>query len=231
MRSNKRIVIVAVVAAWATRTARAQSVTGVALDDSSRTPLVASTIRLLDRSEHLVAETRTDSAGMFYITGPARGWYTLLIRRSEGGAFRSRSFELTPDSVLQKSFAVPLLPQALRPGPFIDEVARPAAFRAGNVPPRFPDYARRHGERGMVVAFMIVRPDGRVDMKTVYLISTSEEFADAVHTSLQFARFFPAERDGQRCAQVVQVSYGFAYGSEPVDGDVTIHVANPSRNR
>jgi len=79
----------------------------------------------------------------------------------------------------------------------------------------------------MVVAFAVVRADGKVDMNAVHLISTSEEFADAVRTSLRSARFYPAERDGQRCAQVVQVSYGFAFGTDPIDGNVTIHATRP----
>jgi hypothetical protein len=220
MRLVARLARLALPTCLAAGGASAQTVAGLALDDSSHAPLAGSTVRLLDRNHRPVAEARADSGGAFYLTAPAAGEYRLLVRRPEGGAFRGRTLVLTPGSVVQEAIAVPLLPAALRAGPFADEVTRPAVPRAGNPGPHFPVGAWRRGERGMVMSFVVVRPDGKPDLSTLHLIATSDEFAHAVRESMRTTRFLAAERDGRRIAQVVQLSYAFGFAGDHLDGDV-----------
>ena len=225
MKQLSRLVFVAT--CIATSSSAAQSITGLALDDSSHAPLTAATVRLVDRNGKPVAETRTDSTGLFYLAGPVAGQYHLVIRRSEGGAFRSHPVDLAADSTLQLSFAVPLLPPSLRAGPFDDDVTRPAALRPGNDGPRYPSSARDKRERGMVVSFFVVGPDGKPEMSTLHLIASTKEFERVVRDAIRRLRFFPAEQDGHKAAQVTQLSFGFGFGSEPIYGDVTIHATPP----
>ena len=208
--------------------ASAQSISGFALDDSSRAPLAAIVVRLLDQDDRPVRETRTDSSGFYAVTAPAQGVYRLLFRRSEGGAFVSRRITVPKDSTIERSIAVPLLPAVLRTGLFVDEVSKPAMFRAGSfASPHYPSGPRTHGQRGMTIAFVVVNPDGKPDLRTLHLISTSPEFASAVRDAIRATRFVPAERDGQASSQVVQLSYAFGFGAEPLDGDVTVHATEP----
>ena len=204
----------------------AQSITGLVLDDGTRAPLVA-TVRLAGRNDRALAEVHTDSTGLFYLTAPGAGEYHLIVRRSEGGEFRGRTFALAADSALQRSIAVPLLRSELRAGPFADEVTKPAAPRPHNPGPRYPTGARERLQRGMVMAFFVVKPDGRADVSTAQLIATSADFSAAVRDALKVMRFFPGERDGNPIAQVMQLSFGFGFMSEPVDGDVAVHASRP----
>jgi hypothetical protein len=63
----------AVTALWPGRNVAAQTVAGLALDDSSRVPLAGSLVRLLDRNDRPVSETRAGADGAFYLTAPTAG--------------------------------------------------------------------------------------------------------------------------------------------------------------
>jgi len=53
--------------------------------------------------------------------------------------------------------------------------------------------------------------------------STSPEFAETVRDAMRSLQFFAAELNGERIAQVVQMSFAFTYEHEPLDGDVVIY--------
>jgi hypothetical protein len=199
-----------------------QTVAGLALDDSSHAPLPSAVVRLVDRNERPLAEARTTSEGLFYLNAPGPGAYRVVIHGADRGAFRSWEFELPKDSTVEKAFEVPRLPLPLRAGPFADEVDQPAKVRTDSPVPRFPTGPRDRGERGRVVAFVLVRSDGKPDATTLHLIESNSEFGEAVRHIVPSLRWTAAQHNGKAVAEVVQVTFAFGFAGDHLDGDVII---------
>jgi TonB family protein len=217
-----RLALGALVSATLAGPAAAQTVAGLALDDSTRAPIGGSAVRLLDARRRVVAEGRTNADGSFYLTAPGAGTYHLSLRRAEGGAFRGAALRLGADSVVQHALAVPLLPAPLRAVPTEQDVDAPAAALPGRGGPRYPAGPRRRRERGTVVSFLVVGPDGRVDLDAQHHVGTHPDFVAAVREAVPRLRFAPARRAGQPVAQLVQQTFAFGFAGDALDGDVVI---------
>lgn len=90
------------------------------------------------------------------------------------------------------------------------EVDRPVRALSSSRAPVYPDVLRSRGIEGEVFARFVVDENGRVDMKTIEVITASSPaFSTAVRFSLERARFYPAEAAGRRVAQLVEQHFQF----------------------
>lgn len=81
---------------------------------------------------------------------------------------------------------------------------------ASNSAPVYPDLLRSRGIEGDVYARFVVDETGRVDMKSVEIVSASSStFAASVRHALERARFQPAEAAGRKVAQLVEQRFQF----------------------
>jgi periplasmic protein TonB len=77
--------------------------------------------------------------------------------------------------------------------------------------PRFPQMLADRGQTGEVLVQFVVTPEGRVDMSTLKVLSSSNElFTREVRAVLPHWRFLPAEVGGRKVAQYVQLPITFA---------------------
>ena len=81
----------------------------------------------------------------------------------------------------------------------------------GNRGPRYPDALRRANVTGEVLLRFVVDHTGQVDMSTVKVLRSSDpQFTAAVQGSLPSLRFAPAEVNGRRVKQLVQMPFQFS---------------------
>jgi TonB family protein len=86
----------------------------------------------------------------------------------------------------------------------------------GNRGPRYPDALRRAKVEGEVLMQFVVDQAGQVDMSTVKVLRSSDpQFTAAVQRGLPSWRFAPAEVNGRRVKQLVQMPFQFAVGPKP----------------
>jgi len=91
------------------------------------------------------------------------------------------------------------------------QVEKQVAPLPDNRGPRYPDPLRRAGVQGDVLMEFVVDQTGRVDMSTVKVLRSSDpQFTAAVRGSLPSWRFAPAEVNGRRVKQLVQMPFQFA---------------------
>ena len=118
---------------------------------------------------------------------------------------------------------------SLEPTYFEYQVDRPAASLPGNARPPYPDALRSAGEDGEVLAQFVVDADGRADSKTFRVLrSTHVLFASAVKATLPSWRFSPAEVDGRRVRQLVQMSFEFPVADAAIAATPTERFEPPS---
>ena len=86
-----------------------------------------------------------------------------------------------------------------------------AVLRADNPAPEYPPDLLGRRMEGRVVAEFVVDERGRVDTRTLRIISsTHERFSEAVRDVLPSLRFIPAETDGVRTEERVEMPFRFA---------------------
>jgi TonB family protein len=85
-----------------------------------------------------------------------------------------------------------------------------------NQPPRYPDALREAKVEGEVVVRFVVDANGSVDMSTVKVLrSTDPQFTAAMRESLATWRFTPAEANGRRVKQQLEIPFQFTRGPPP----------------
>jgi len=90
----------------------------------------------------------------------------------------------------------------------VDKAASPVP---GNSAPRYPDMLRTANVEGEVLAQFIVDENGAADSTSfVVLRSTHDLFTNAVRGALPSFRFHPAELNGRRVKQLVQMPFQFS---------------------
>ena len=90
------------------------------------------------------------------------------------------------------------------------QVEKPVAV-SSITPPRFPEMLRSANVAGEVLAQFVVDTTGRVEMNTFKVLKEDHPlFTQAVKTSLQGARFLPAEVGGRKVKQLVQQPFQFS---------------------
>jgi protein TonB len=94
---------------------------------------------------------------------------------------------------------------------FVFQVEKPALAREGNPTPPFPEILRQSGITGQVVAEFVVGTDGKADMSTFHVLSSTHDlFTAAVKRTLPKMSFYPAEIGGQKVKQLVSQAFTFA---------------------
>jgi len=91
-----------------------------------------------------------------------------------------------------------------------DEVEKQVAPMPGNPPPAYPAVLQMAGVEGKVIAMFVVNEAGRTEDTTVRFVSSDNHlFEDAVKVALRRMRFMPAEVDGRKVRQLVQMPFVF----------------------
>jgi len=89
----------------------------------------------------------------------------------------------------------------------VDREVRPLR---SNRAPVYPEMLRSRGVEGEVFARFVVNESGRVETKTLEILSTtSPAFESAVRYALERARFEPAEANGRKVVQLVEQRFQF----------------------
>jgi len=89
-------------------------------------------------------------------------------------------------------------------------VTRPATVLTG-VPPRYPDELRTANIEGVVHAQFVVDTTGRADLGSFKVKeATHEAFVEAVKDALERMTFTPAEADGRKVRQLLQMPFAFS---------------------
>ena len=91
------------------------------------------------------------------------------------------------------------------------QVDRPASARPGNRPPTYPPLFHSAKVEGEVLAIFVVDTLGRVDTSTFHVLkSTHDLFTQAVKAAVARYSFRPAELDGRKVKQLVQMPFDFS---------------------
>lgn len=90
------------------------------------------------------------------------------------------------------------------------QVDNPVAYDARSAAPAYPDSLRRAGVEGAVMAQFVVDTTGRVDLNSFVLLeSTHGRFTESVRRALPGMLFKPAELNGRKIKQLVQLPFVF----------------------
>src|SRR5690242_18806546 len=124
----------------------AQVIGGRVLERATQHPIAAVSVYAL-RDTAVVSQSRTDTAGVFYLTLPQPGVYRLRFGEPSANPFISDTLSVRDQDFLQRTFTIDL--GADRVYREI-EVARPVQPGA-NRPARYPEDLRKEGAQGEVV--------------------------------------------------------------------------------
>jgi TonB family protein len=118
----------------------------------------------------------------------------------------------TPIGATEFAEGIPT-PEMVSPAPdrAYRHVDQPASIIDEHLQPTYPEALRKRGESGSVDVRFVIDSTGRIDMRTVRVIrSTDPEFTDAVLRVLPMARFNPALVGGHpvRWATAQQFNFG-----------------------
>jgi protein TonB len=91
-----------------------------------------------------------------------------------------------------------------------DQVEKQVEVVPGSPPPRYPEVLRSSGVEGRVLALFVVNERGSAEEESVrFLRSDNKLFEDAVKAALRRMRFIPAEVNGKKVRQLVQMPFVF----------------------
>lgn len=91
------------------------------------------------------------------------------------------------------------------------QVEKPVVPRESNPRPVYPDVPSVRSRGGEAEVRFVVDTNGRADMTTFYVLTTTDEAVTAsVHDVLPEMRFYPAESNGHKVRQLVQKVFRFA---------------------
>ncbi|MFL5576949.1 MAG: energy transducer TonB, partial [Gemmatimonadaceae bacterium] len=130
----------------------------------------------------------------------------LTPERSESTATSGDSSRLRERSATRPSFAEPTF-------------VRPAALAPGTAMPQYPPALRSAPVEGRVLIELVVDADGRAALGTVRVVhSDNPLFTKAVLETLPDMRFVPAEADGRRVPQQLQLPFTFTRQADDRSG-------------
>jgi protein TonB len=91
------------------------------------------------------------------------------------------------------------------------QVEKRVAALPGNPAPRYPDVLRAAQVEGQVLSQFVVDTAGRADTATFKVIKSAHDlFTMAVKRNLPLMEFSPAEVNGRKVKQLVQMSFMFS---------------------
>jgi len=200
-----------------------QTIAGVVKDLSTNKTVGAARVALVDDSARVVATTIADSAtSTFYLDAPHAGRFRVLLFVS-GISFVSPPESLSVAQSVEREFRVPPLTDASEAVYFAGDVTIPAKPVRGNPAPRYPRQPLEAGVVGSVTVTFVVDTAGRCEKKTTQVLrSTSVEFTGAVQAVLPAMRFNPAELQGKRVRQVMQLTFAFGFPGNVPEGDIVV---------
>jgi TonB family protein len=212
--------------------AHAQTVSGQVLSLSTRKPLPAVRVALVDDSARIVAATVTDSVlGAFYVDAPRAGRYRVVLFAPAGGSFLSPAVMVDSGATDERVYSVPELSEAFQGEHYPADVTKQAALAATGAAPRYPTTMREMHVRGSVgVAFIVDSNGAAVTSSLQVVVSTDDAFTQAVRDALPTMRFTPAEVNGQKVGQVMQLTFGFGFPGDQIVGDVITVAIGVSRS-
>lgn len=186
--------------------ANGQTVAGRVVDQATHLPLRELAVRVLGDSGRVVAESRTDTSGVFYaqLQQPAR----VVLRFVLNGVSSTDSDTLTvgADDFVQREFVVHIEPVF-----FEFQVQKQVRPIPGWARPRYPAQLREQNIEGEVLAQFVVDTMGRVDMRTLRVLkSTDPLFTQSVKDALVGFRYLPAELGGHKVKQMVHQPFTFS---------------------
>lgn len=191
---------------------RAQTIGGRVVDRTTTRPLRALAVRVLDDSDHVVAESRTDTSGIFYavLASPAR--VRLRFALDSLDTFDTDSFTVEYGGFYQRQFMIERAPI------FTDvQVEKQVAQVRSSILPRYPAELKDRGITGDVLVRFVVDSAGRIRPGSIRVLQSSDPaFTDAVLTALHSARYLPAEIGGRRVMQMVQQPFSFRLSAASV---------------
>jgi TonB family protein len=184
-----------------------QTVAGRVIDRTTRLPLRGLTVRVLGDSGRVVAESRTDTTGVFYANLPQPARVVLRFVPEGTSSVDSDTLTVGADDFVQRQFVVQI-EQVL----FEFQVKKPVRQIRGFGQPRYPKQLRDLNIQGEVLAQFVVDTTGSVVMRTFKVLKSSDPlFTQAVREALVMTRFLPAELGGGRkVMQMVQQPFSFS---------------------
>lgn len=91
-----------------------------------------------------------------------------------------------------------------------EQVDKPVLLRPGSPAPTYPEYLRRAGITGTVTVEFVVDTLGRIDLESIRVRgSDHEQLTGSVRATLPRLRFLPAEFQGRKVPQLVQLPFRF----------------------
>lgn len=89
-------------------------------------------------------------------------------------------------------------------------VDRPVVPRSGNRAPTYPAFMRRNGVGGEVVLRVVIDTSGRVEQESIEVVRSSDpRLLRAVYDAIRSWRFEPAQSQGARVPQLVELPFLF----------------------
>jgi TonB family protein len=184
----------------------AQSIAGRVLESVTRAPMRGLSIQLVADGGTVVVETRTDSAGIFHAMLPVNGTFRVRFAFDARTGLLSDTIGVHDDAFVQREFVLELPRSSAG---FM--VEKQAAVRPVGSAPRFPPSMRTRRIQGDVLARFVVDTTGLVILETFRVLRSPDvDFSTAVLAWLPNARFYPAEIDGHKVRQMVQLPFSFA---------------------
>jgi protein TonB len=156
----------------------------------------------------VVATTRTDSVGIFYLDVPP-GLYRLGLGGNTAAPFFTDTMRISTEGFVQGEYRMDSTgSRVYYPFEIAKEAAPTPKFRA----PRYPAALRNMSLEGEVLARFVVDTTGRaVDSTFTIMRATNPGFIDAVREAVRDGVFFPAElSNGRKVREYVFMPFQFA---------------------
>lgn len=204
-----RSALAAMLLALAAAPLGAQTVAGVVRDRATGGPVVGTIVALRNATDSVIVRGRTDSLGTFYLATAGPGRYSVVFVFDARQGAVSAPFTVADTAAFHQAEYVVDVPAPAMHVYFEHEVSKPVAPE-NNVSPRFPAGLQAKGIGGEFTAEFVVDTSGLAEPASfVARGSTHPEFVEAVRAALPRMRFLPAERDGRKVRQLVQMGFAF----------------------
>lgn len=198
----------------------AQTVAGRVLDRQSKVPLDRVAIVLVadtGAASHTVANTTTDSLGVFYIDAPSAGVYRLRFT-TPSDTLVTDFLALKHDELLQREYLLQTrIPNRVY---LVFEIEKQVVSSPHNRPPIYPPALSNSNVHGQVLVQFVVDTTGKAEMDTFKVLESSDVlFNSAVRHAVTDYEFEPATIAHRKVKQLVQMPFCFDAAPSPARQD------------
>ena len=191
----------------AAQVARAQVVTGLVKNSADRTPMSAVVVVLMSDSLEVARDT-THAPGVFFLTAPVPGHYSLLFVSAAGTALADAvPVDLLAGETMEREFLVAWTAPAYRDAE-VDVPARLLTDPASSWRARSSGQSRsRSGEASFeFTAEFVVDTLGVPESRSVHIVNTTDrELAQReLNVVMSSYRYEPAIKEGRKVRQIVR---------------------------